>query len=161
MTDRTPASGPEGAFATADKRAPVVGASEVVISADPETVCDVLAAIDGWPVWNPDVKWVEVEGDIAEGTQFRWKSGPGTVTSTLRRVERPHLIAWTGRTFGIDAVHVWRFEPSEGGTLVRTEESFDGLVARVFRRPLRKTLNRALESGLRHLKVEAERRAER
>jgi hypothetical protein len=71
------------------------------------------------------------------------------------------MIAWTGRIFGIGAVHVWPFEPHDGGTLVRTEESFDGLVARFFRRPLRKTLDRALESGLRHLKVEAERRAER
>jgi hypothetical protein len=61
----------------------------------------------------------------------------------------------------IDAVHVWRFEPHDGGTFVRTEESFGGLVARFFRRPLRRTLDRALESGLRQLKVEAERRAER
>jgi hypothetical protein len=152
---------PEGAYATADERAPVIGAREIVISADPETVWEVLAGIDRWPAWNPDVKWVSVEGEVVEGTQFRWKSGSGTLTSTLRRVEPPRLIAWTGRTFGIDAVHVWRFEAHDGGTLVRTEESFDGLVARFFRRPLRKTLDRALESGLRHLKVEAERRAER
>jgi uncharacterized protein YndB with AHSA1/START domain len=143
--------------ATIDERAPVVGAREIVIAAPPETVWDVLAAIEGWPSWNPDVKWASVDGEIAEGTQFRWKTGPGTVTSTLQRVEPPRLIAWTGRTFGIDAVHVWRLEPRDGTTLVRTEESFDGVVARLFRRPLRKTLTGALESALRHLKVEAER----
>ena len=143
-----------------DEGAPVVGASEIVISAPPETVWDVLASIDAWPAWNPDVKWVSVEGDVVEGTQFRWKSGPGTVTSTLRRVERPRLIAWTGRTFGIDAVHVWRLEPQDGATFVRTEESFDGVVARLLRRSLRKTLDATLESGLRHLKIEAERRAQ-
>jgi hypothetical protein len=152
---------PEGAYATADERAPVIGAREIVISADPETVWDVLAGIDRWPAWNPDVKSVSIEGDVVEGTQFRWKSGSGTLTSTLQRVERPRLIAWTGRIFGIDAVHVWRFEPHDAGTFVRTEESFDGLIARVFRRLLRKTLDRALESGLRHLKVEAERRVQR
>jgi hypothetical protein len=152
---------PEGAYATADERAPVIGAREIVISADPETVWDVLAGIDRWPAWNPEVKSVSIEGDVVEGTQFRWKSGSGTLTSTLRRIERPRLIAWTGRIFGIDAVHVWRFEPHDAGTFVRTEESFDGLVARVFRRLLRKTLDRALESGLRHLKVEAERRVQR
>jgi hypothetical protein len=149
----------ERAYETADPRAPVSGAREIAISADSETVWDVLAGIDHWPAWNPDVKWVSIEGDVVEGTRFRWKSGSGTLTSTLRRVNRPRLIAWTGRIFGIDAVHVWRFEPHDGGTLVRTEESFDGLVARILRRPLRKTLARALENGLRQLKVEAERRA--
>lgn len=149
-----------GAKAAVEKRAPVVEASEIVIAAPPETVWDVLATIEGWPAWNPDVKWVSVDGDVVEGTQFRWKSGPGKVTSTLQRVERPRLIAWTGRTFGIDAVHVWRFEPRDGATLVRTEESFEGIVARLFRRPLRSTLAGALENSLRHLKAEAERRAQ-
>jgi uncharacterized protein YndB with AHSA1/START domain len=142
-----------------DERAPVVGSSEIVIDAPPEAVWDVLAALEGWPAWNPDVKWVSVDVEIAEGTRFRWKTGPGTVTSTLQRVEHPRLISWTGRTFGIDAVHVWRLEPRDGAPLVRTEESFGGVLARLFRRPLRKTLTRALESGLSHLKAEAERRA--
>jgi ligand-binding SRPBCC domain-containing protein len=137
----------------------VVATSEIVISAPAETVWDVLASIDAWPAWNPDVKWVSVKGDVVEGTQFRRKSGPGTVTSTLRWVERPRLIAWTGRTFGIDAVHVWRLEPQDGATFVRTEESFDGPLRACFRRSLRKTLDATLESGLRHLKIEAERRA--
>jgi uncharacterized protein YndB with AHSA1/START domain len=154
----TASSGPD---VSVDRHAPVVGASEVVIAAPPETVWDVLAALEGWPAWNPDVKWVSVDGEIAEGTRFRWKTGPGTVTSTLQRVERPRLISWTGRTFGIDAVHVWRLEPRDGTTLVRTEESFAGVMARIFRWPLRRTLTGALESGLRHLKAEAERRAQR
>jgi uncharacterized protein YndB with AHSA1/START domain len=138
--------------------APVVGADEIRIAAPPETVWDVLAAIEDWPSWNPDVKSVSIAGAVAPGTEFRWKSGPGTITSTLQEVERPRLIAWTGRTFGLRAFHVWRFEPEDGGTRVQTEESFDGTVARLFRRPLRRTLTSALDSGLRHLKAEAERR---
>lgn len=147
-----------GSAATTDRRAPVLGASEIEITAAPETVWDVLATIDAWPTWNPDVKSVAIDGDVAAGTQFRWKSGSGTITSTLRQVERPRLIAWTGRSYGLKAFHVWWLEPRNGATRVRTEETFDGLVARVFRRPLRKTLSNALESGLRHLKAEAERR---
>jgi hypothetical protein len=142
-----------------DRSAPVVAASEIAVAAPPDTVWEVLAAIDQWPSWNPDVKWASLEGDVAEGTRFRWKSGPGTITSILQRVERPRLIAWSGRTFGIDAVHVWRLEPGNAGTRVRTEESFHGVFARVFRRWLQKTLARTLDQGLRHLKAEAERRA--
>ena len=50
----------------------------------------------------------------------------------------PRRIAWTGTSFGIKAIHVHTLEPRNGGTLVRTEESYDGLVARLFRRRLQK-----------------------
>jgi len=136
----------------------VIGASEIEIAAAPELVWDVLTAIDRWPSWNPQVKSMEMQGAIAEGSQFRWKAGPGTITSTIRRVEAPRLIAWTGKTLSIDAVHVYTLEARDGKTFVRTEESYEGLVARLFRGPLQKTLDSALEEGLRHLKAEAERR---
>ena len=101
---------------------------------------------------------MDLQGGIAEGTQFRWKAGPGTITSTIRRVEAPRLIAWTGKTLGINAMHEYHLEPRDGKTFVRTEESYEGLVARLLRRSLQKTLDTALEEGLRHLKAEAERR---
>ena len=50
------------------------------------------------------------------------------------------------------------FEPRDGGTLVTSEESYDGVVARLLRGRLQKVLDGALESGLQHLKAEAERR---
>jgi uncharacterized protein YndB with AHSA1/START domain len=142
-----------------NEQAPVIGASEIEIAAAPELVWDVLTAIDRWPSWNPQVKSMDMQGGIAEGSQFRWKAGPGTITSTIRRVEPPRLIAWTGKTFSIDAIHVYRLEARDGKTFVRTEESYEGLVARLFRGPLQKTLDAALEEGLGHLKAEAERRA--
>jgi uncharacterized protein YndB with AHSA1/START domain len=144
---------------TIDPSAPVAGASEILIDAPPDTVWDGLTAIDDWPSWNPEVKEASLEGPVSSGTQFRWKAGPGTITSTLQHVDRPHVIAWTGRTFGMNAFHVWRLEPNNGATRVQTEETFDGLMARLFRRRLSKTLTTSLESGLRHLKTEAERRA--
>jgi hypothetical protein len=50
-------------------------------------------------------------------------------------------------------------EPRNGGTSVQTEETFSGLLARLFRGQLQKTLDKSLEEGLEHLKGEAERRA--
>lgn len=68
------------------------------------------------------------------------------------------MIAWTGKTLGVKAIHFWWLEPRDGKTLVRTKESYDGLVARLFRRLIQKALDRGLEDGLRYLKAEAERR---
>jgi hypothetical protein len=88
---------------------------------------------------------------------FRSKADLGTIESTIQRVERPRLIAWTGKTLGTKAIHFRYLEPREGKTYVRTEESYEGLVTRLFRRPIRKTLDRALADGLRYLKAEVER----
>jgi hypothetical protein len=142
-----------------DMRAPVVGASELEIPASPRAVWDVLTDFERWPSWNPDVKSMSMQGAVAGGSQFRWRAGPGTITSTIQRVEPPRVIGWTGRTLGIKAVHFWWLEARDNGTtLVRTEETYEGVVARVLRRPLQKTLDQALENGLRHLKTEVERR---
>ena len=138
--------------------APVVGTSEIEVAADPDVAWDVLTEIDRWPSWNPAVKSVSLEGGVDEGSKFKWKAGPGTITSTIMDLEKPWRIAWTGTSFGIKAIHVHTLEPRDGRTLVRTEESYDGVVARLFRGRLQKMLDDALRSELEHLKAEAERR---
>jgi uncharacterized protein YndB with AHSA1/START domain len=140
--------------------APAGARSETEIGADPQTVWDILTAFESWPSWNPDVGSVSVDGGLEEGTVFHWKAGRATITSTLREVERPRLVGWTGKTTGIQAVHVWRLEPSDAGTLVRTEESWDGLLVRILSGPMQRSLQKAVDGGLEHLKAEAERRAQ-
>ena len=141
-----------------NKAAPAIATGQIDIRAIPEVVWDVLSDIDNWPSWNPDVKEAKLTGGLKVGSVFRWKSGPGTITSTLEEVEAPREIGWSGRTMGIIAVHVHRLEPSDEGTRVYSEESFDGLMARVFKRTARKTLQRGIDGGLASLKKEAERR---
>jgi hypothetical protein len=141
-----------------NRAAPVVASGETEIVADREVVWDVLTGIGQWPTWNPEVKSVSMHGAVSEGSVFRWKAGPGTIMSTLEDIEAPTRIAWSGTTFGIEAKHVYALEARDGVTRVRTEESYDGLVARLFRGRLQKTLESSLASGLRHLKAEAERR---
>lgn len=68
-------------------------------------------------------------------------------------------LAWTGRTWGIRAVHIWSFEEGEGGVVVRTEESFDGVIVRIFAKAMRRTLASSLVRGLAVLKNECESRA--
>ncbi len=140
-------------------QAPVKGSQEIEIAAPPEIVWDVLTRFEDWPQWNPDVKSMSFDGPLAPGSEFRWKAGPGTIVSTLEQVEPPRHVSWRGRTMSIKALHEWRFEPRDGGTLVKTEESFSGLLARLFRGNLQKTLDKSLVEGLEHLKREAERRA--
>jgi len=139
--------------------APVRSKREIDIAAAPEVVWDVLTDFDQWPQWNPQVKSMTFDGPLAPGSEFRWKAGPGTIVSTLERVEPPRAISWVGRTMSIRAIHHWRFEPRDGGTHVETEETYSGLLARLLRRQLQKVLDDSLREGLEHLKREAERRS--
>jgi uncharacterized protein YndB with AHSA1/START domain len=142
-----------------NRNAPATARGELQIAADPQTVFAVLSAIDQWPSWNPDIKSVELQGPVRPGTVFRWKSGPSSLTSALQVVDPPNEIAWTGTTMGIKAVHVFRFQANDSGTLARSEESWEGLIASLLKGYSRRSLDKAIRSVLSHLKVEAERRA--
>ncbi len=132
------------------------GASEIEIAAEPAAVWDVLTDFEGWPTWNPDVKAMSIDGDVSPGTKFKWRSGAASINSTIQRVDPPRLIAWTGKSLGMSAIHVYRLGARDGGTVVHTEESFEGWLARLLRRQMKKMLQNALDSGLRHLKTRVE-----
>ena len=84
-----------------NRNAPATAAGDLRIDADPETVFSVIAAIDQWPSWNPDVKSVTLQGPVQPGTVFQWKAGPSTLISTLQVVDPPSEIAWTGTLGGV------------------------------------------------------------
>ena len=142
-----------------NRNAPATAEGELRIDADPQTVFSVISAIAEWPLWNPDVTSVTLDGRVEPGAVFRWRSGPSSLTSTLQVVDPPHEIAWTGVTMGIKAVHVFRFQARDDGTLARSEESWEGLIASVLKGYSRKTLDKGIRNVLLHLKSEAELRA--
>jgi uncharacterized protein YndB with AHSA1/START domain len=142
-----------------DRTAPATAEGEIQISAPPETAWAVIADLSAWPTWNPDVRSMAFDGRLEPGATFRWKSGSASLASTLQVVEAPGEIGWTGTSMGIHAVHVFRFEAMDGGTLARSAESFRGLIPSVFRSFSRKILRRGIDGILSSLKVEAERRA--
>ena len=138
--------------------APVVAHAQALVAADPQTVWQVLTDLERWPTWKPDVRSVRLHGALAPGTVFVWRAGPGTIRSTLQDVESPRRIAWTGTTFGIKAIDVFVLEPRGGATFVSEEESWQGLLVRLFSGRLRRTLQTSLDTGLAQLKGEVERR---
>ena len=140
-------------------RAPVVARTEVEIDADIETVWRVLTDLEGWPRWKSDVSSLSLRGPLVPGSTFVWKTGRTTITSTLRQVEAPGRIAWTGRTMGIRAIDVFTLEERDGRTRVVEEESWEGALARLLTARLKRTLQTGIDGGLHALKVEAERQA--
>ena len=64
-----------------------------------------------------------------------------------------------GVSMGIHAVHVFYLEQLDGGTSVRSAESFRGLIPSVLKGYSRKILRRGIDGILGSLKTETERRA--
>lgn len=139
-------------------KAPAVGYEEALVKASIETVWDLLSDLEGWPGWNKSVSKMELKGDVKAGTLFVWVADGSRMISKIEELDRPGRIVWSGRLFGIRAIHVWEFVEKDGATLVRTRESFDGLVVKLFRRPVKRILDKALKQGIMALKIEAESR---
>jgi carbon monoxide dehydrogenase subunit G len=122
-------------------------AGEIEIPTDPDVVWATLTDFARWPEWMPGVKTMTTSGPLDVGMTFTWKAG-STIRSEVTHVNRPHRIAWKGRTLGIDAVHTWVFEPTSDGTLVRTEETWRGGPARWLRPVMQRTLAKAIRDCL-------------
>ncbi len=142
------------------RNAPAIASAGAYIAAPPQVVWAVLTDLERWPNWNGDVASIKADGPLAPGTVFRWKSGGMPIRSTIQEVEHARRIGWTGTApLGIRAVHLWSLEPDGDGTRVRTEESFEGVLAHLFSGTMRKMLAGALERNVAALGAEATRRA--
>jgi uncharacterized protein YndB with AHSA1/START domain len=141
-----------------NRDAPVQEGAQAEIAAPLELVWEVQSELARWPEWNPDITDVQLTGPLAPGSVFKWKAGGLRIVSELQEVNPPQRLAWTGRTLGIRAVHTWTFEETGGRTRVSTEESFEGWLPGLLRRPLGQSLRTTLEKGLSALAAECERR---
>jgi uncharacterized protein YndB with AHSA1/START domain len=141
-----------------DYGAPVVASSERTIEAAPQTIWDVLVDVERWPTWNSAVKTARMAGPLAEGTSFRWKASSLMISSVFREVHPPRTLGWSGQTLGIPALHEYKIDLGPQGTVVRSTESWGGLLASLFPRAMRRKLQLSLDFGLECLRAEAERR---
>lgn len=141
-----------------NEAAPVIASGKVEVAADANTIWEMMTSIDRWPEWNSDVASATLHGSLAPGSEFIWRAGKLTITSIISQVDSPGILAWTGKTMGIKAIHIWRIAKMDKKVLVKTEESWEGMLPRLLPKMMQKMLKKSIDSGLLHLKVEAERR---
>ncbi|MBN1397612.1 MAG: SRPBCC family protein [Bacteroidetes bacterium] len=140
-----------------NNRAPASTRHQIVIGAPIEKVWNLLSDIDRWPSWNPTISFSKLEGPLAPGTSFRWKSKSAPIVSILQEVIPQKRISWTGKSMGTKAIHIWELEAQGNNTIVKTEESFNGLIVKLLKGMMQKTLDQSLQEWLLCLKQNAER----
>jgi uncharacterized protein YndB with AHSA1/START domain len=108
--------------------------NEIEIPAHAETIWSWLIRARLWPTWYSNSQGVLIEGgsqDLSLGCRFRWKTFGVTLNSRVEEFVPPQRLAWSARSSGLAAYHAWLIEDTPSGCHVLTEESQNGLLARL------------------------------
>jgi uncharacterized protein YndB with AHSA1/START domain len=105
---------------------------------DMEAPCDRvwawLVRADLWPTWYSNSIGVHLpdsatRSGLTLGTRFNWKTFGVRLESVVEEFVPGERIAWTARSFGVDAYHAWLLTPTANGCHVLTEETQFGWLA--------------------------------
>ncbi|MER7465335.1 SRPBCC family protein [Streptomyces sp. NPDC097981] len=141
---------------TIDETAPAIVRLSTVIDAPLATVWGLHTDIDAWPTWNTDIDQARLDGPLALGSSFSWRTHGMEITSTVHELIPGQRIVWGGPSAGITGIHVWTFEQNGDHVTVRTEESWSGAPVEAAAEELGKALHDSLENWLAHLKSRCE-----
>jgi len=116
-------------------RAAIYVRNELSMSASQERIWSWLVRAELWPSWYPNSRNVRIEQgprpDLTLGTRFRWRTFGVTIDSTVEEFAPHERIAWSARGLGVRAYHGWLIEKAVNGCHVVTEETQNGIVARL------------------------------
>jgi uncharacterized protein YndB with AHSA1/START domain len=139
-----------------NNNAPVKCSKIITINASSEKVWTVVTNIDNWANWQSDISNPRLNGELKLETTFDWKTGGAKIHSTLHTIEPFKNFGWTGKTFGMFAIHTWTFSETNGHTTVLVDESMEGFFAKLFKKSFNKNLEKGMQTWLDLLKLECE-----
>lgn len=137
---------------TINRHAPVQCTKSIKISARREKVWSILTDIDRWPEWQIEISKAKIKGSLAPETIFEWKTGGANIKSILHTVEPSNKFGWTGKTFGMYAIHNWQLIQEGEETIVTVEESLDGMLAKIFKGSFNQSMEQGMQRWLEQLK---------
>lgn len=109
--------------------------NELAMDVAPEAVWDCLLEASRWPEWYENAAYVDVsgapDGRLKDGALFRWKTFGVTIASKVEEFAPHERIAWSATAFGLDIYHAWLIIRTEDGCKVITEETQNGILARL------------------------------
>jgi len=139
-----------------DIKAPFAYKKSIEIDAPLQKVWDLQTDINNWRKWQKTVSFARLQGKLEKGTVFTWKAMGVNIRSLLWDVIPHQAIGWTGKSFGMHVVHIFRFEKRGDKTHVTMEESFAGWLPRFMRIFMPTFFERSMVKALQNLKETAE-----
>ncbi|MFN3640338.1 MAG: SRPBCC family protein [Flavobacterium sp.] len=139
-----------------NNHAPVKCSKTITINSSSEKVWAVMTNIDNWANWQTEITKPKLNGELKPETTFDWKTGGAKIHSTLHTVEPFKYFGWTGKTFGMIAIHNWTLIEKNGKTTVTVDESMEGFFAQLLKNSFNKSLEKGMQNWLNLLKIECE-----
>lgn len=139
-----------------NQNAPVKCSKTISIKANPEKVWLIMTDVNNWDKWQTDIGNPKLNGELKSNNSFVWKTGGAKIKSTLHTVESNKHFGWTGKTFGMYAIHNWTLKEVNGQTQVTVDESMEGFLAKLLKKSFNKNLKKGMQNRLDLLKREAE-----
>ncbi len=115
-----------------------------------------MTDIDNWANWQIEISNPKLNGQLKPNTSFDWKTGGVKLRSILHTVEPYKQFGWTGKVFGMLAIHNWTLTETIMQTEVSVSESMEGFLARLFKKSFNKNLKKGMQTWLDLLKKESE-----
>ena len=134
--------------------------NELVIPATAEAVWRHLLRAADWHAWYPNVSSIHFLShagpDLRNRSRFRWRSSSARITSKVLEFEPCSHLAWESTGIGIHAYRTWDLTPQpDGSTLVRTEETQNGWLARLIKTVMPGRMSRRNQTWLQALAARA------
>ncbi len=139
-----------------NQNAPVKCSKTITINASSEKVWAIMTNIDNWATWQKDISNPKLNGALKPETTFDWKTGGAKIHSTLHTVEPNAYFGWTGKTFGMYAIHNWTLTETNGQTTITVDESMEGFLTKLFKKSFNKNLEKGMQNWLDLLKQACE-----
>lgn len=141
-----------------NNNAPVKCSKTITINANSEKVWAIMTNINNWANWQTEISNPKLNGELKPETTFDWKTGGAKIHSTLHTVEPLKNFGWTGKTFGMFAIHNWKLTEKNGQTTVSVDESMEGFFAKILKKSFNKSLEKGMQNWLDLLKQECEKK---
>lgn len=109
-----------------NENASIRDSHSTIINADIDKVWDILIDMEAWPSWNKGVKKVSVEGEVAEGSVFKWIQGRTRGVSQIQALKKPNTLSWTSKAKMVKRIYVWSLEADDHQTIATISASFQG-----------------------------------
>lgn len=139
-----------------DSDAPLIAKKTEFIKAPINHVWQIQSDINNWPKWQKDVSYAKLQGKLEKGTVFTWKAMGMNIYSELQEVIENKTIGWSGKSFGMNAIHIWTFNKEGNNTRVTTKESLSGWFPTLIKIFKPSFLDKSLEKALNTLKTYSE-----
>jgi len=165
---RQPSEFPDWPAGNAPSDAWVYAHNELAVPVSPDRIWEWLSRARQWPHWYPNSWRVEIlartgrvsrRERLRSQTEFNWITFGLPITAKVDPCDRPDTIGWTWRSRGwagaASGYHIWSIEAQPYGSRVVTEETQIGLLPRLLRPGLQRSLHLSHQLWLRRLSKNA------